>query len=117
MRAIFLILIIAVVALIAAVMSGLVDIDQTRPARAPGVETSDGKIVARPGQSPEFEVRTGTVGVATGNASVAVPRIEIQPGNTRIAVPSVEVRRPGDAPAAPPAAPVPAPAPAGNSAQ
>ena len=113
MRAIFLILIVAVVALIAAVMSGLVDIDQTRPARAPGVETSDGKIVARPGQSPEFEVKTGTIGVATGNASVAVPRVEIQPSNTRIGVPSVEVRRPGDAPTAP----APVPAPAGNNAQ
>jgi hypothetical protein len=114
MRAILLILIIAVVALIAAVLSGLIDIDQTRPARAPGVETSDGKIVARPGQSPEFEVRTGSIGVATGNASVAVPKIEIQPSNTRIGVPSVEVRRPGDAPAAPPAA-APAPPPANRA--
>jgi hypothetical protein len=112
MRAILLILIIAVVALIAAVLSGLIDIDQTRPAMAPGVETSDGKIVARPGQSPEFEVKTGSIGVATGNASVTVPKIEIQPSNTRIGVPTVEVRRPGDAPPA-----APAPAPAANSAQ
>ena len=52
MRAVFLILIVAVVALIAAVMSGLVDISQTRPAVAPGVQASDGKIVTRPGQTP-----------------------------------------------------------------
>lgn len=111
MRAVFLILIVAILALIAAVMSGLIDINQTRPAVAPGVESADGKIVTQTGQTPAFEVKTGTIGVGTGNASVAVPKIEIQPSNTRIGVPTVEVRRPGTAPAAP------APAPQGNSAQ
>ena len=117
MRAIFLILIVAVVALIAAVMSGLIDINQTRPATAPGVEASNGKIVTRAGETPQFEVKTGSIGVGTGKATVAVPKIEIQPSDTRIGVPSVEVRRPGAAtapaqPAPPPAAPAPA-----NSAQ
>lgn len=112
MRAVFLILIVAVVALIAAVSTGLIDINQTRPAVAPGVERADGKLVTRPGQTPAFEVKAGSIGVATGNASVAVPKIEIQPSDTRIAVPSVEVRRPGATPA-----PAPAPVAQGNSAQ
>lgn len=111
MRAVFLILIVAVVALIAAVLTGMVDIRQTQPAVAPGISSADGKIVTRPGQAPAFDVQTGSIGVGTGK-TVAVPKIEIQPSNTRIAVPSVEVRRPGDAPA--PAAPAPA---QGNAAQ
>jgi hypothetical protein len=114
MRAIFLILIVAVVALIAAVASGLIDISQTRPAVAPGVERADGKLVTRPGQTPAFDVKTGSIGVGTGNASVAVPKIEIQPSETRIGVPSVEVRRPGATPAAPATA---APTAPGNAAQ
>jgi hypothetical protein len=61
-------------------------------------------------------VKTGSIGVATGNASVTVPKIEIQPSDTRIGVPSVEVRRPGAAAPAQPAQPQPAPPPA-NSAQ
>ena len=114
MRAVFLILIIAVVALIAAVMSGLVDFRQTRPAVAPGIESADGKLVARPGQAPAFDVEAGSVEVGTGR-TVAVPKVEIQPSDTRIAVPSVEVRRPGAAPAAP--APPAAPPTPGNAVQ
>ncbi len=119
MRAVFLILIVAVAALIAAVLTGMVDIRQTQPAVAPAIGSSDGKIITRPGQVPAFDVETGTIGVGAGNASVAVPKIEIKPSDTRVAVPSVELRRPGAAPAAP-AAPVPAPpAPPtpGNAAQ
>jgi len=113
MRAVFIILIVAVVALIAAVLTGMIDFRQTQPAVAPGITSSDGKIIARPGQAPAFDVQTGSIGVGTGK-TVAVPKVEIQPSDTRIGVPSVELRRPGGAPA-------PAPAPAapvqGNAAQ
>ena len=109
MRAVFLILIVAVVALIAAVMTGMIDFRLAQPAVAPAVESADGKIVARPGQAPAFDVETGSVGVGSGK-TVAVPKVEIQPSNTRVAVPSVEVRRAGEAPA--PAAPA-----QGNAAQ
>ena len=98
MRAIFLILIIAVVALILAVMTGFIDLRQTQPAVAPGIETSNGKIVTRSGQVPAFDVETGSIGVGSGNASVALPKVELQPSGTRVAVPSIEVRRPGEAP-------------------
>jgi hypothetical protein len=113
MRAIFLILIIAVVALILAVMTGMINLRQTEPAVAPGIETSDGKIVTRPGQAPAFDIETGSVGVGSGNASVALPKVEIRPSDTHIAVPSIEVRRPEDKPAAP--APAPAPAAQGKA--
>jgi len=110
MRAVFLILIVAVVALIAAVLTGMIRLPMTQPAVAPGIETVDGKVVVRPGQAPAFDVQTGSIGVGTGK-TVALPKVEIQPSDTRIGVPSIEVRRPGDAPA--PAAPTPQ----GNAAQ
>jgi hypothetical protein len=107
MRAIFLILIVAVLALIAAVLTGMIDIRQTQPAVAPGVESADGKIVARPGQAPAFDVETGSIGVGTSKSGIAVPKVEIQPSETRIGIPAIEVRRPGTV-----QAPAPAPAPA-----
>ena len=111
MRAVFLILIVAVVALIAAVLTGMINLRQTEPAVAPGITASDGKIVTRPGQAPAFDVQTGSIGVGAGK-TVAVPKIEVSPSDTRIAVPTVEVRRPGTAPAPAPAAPA-----QGNAAQ
>ena len=94
MRAILLILIVAVVALIAAIATGLIDVSQTRGARAPQVEASDGRIRTQGGQSPAFEVQTGSVGVGTRDANVAVPKVEVKRGETSVKVPVVEVRRP-----------------------
>lgn len=97
MRAILLVLIIAVVALIAAIQTGLIDVSQTRGARAPHVEASNGAIRARAGQSPAFEVQTGSVEVGTRDANVAVPTVEVKRGQTSVTVPVVEVRRPEEA--------------------
>ena len=93
MRAILLILILGVVALIALFATGLVNVSQTREARAPQVEAVDGSIRAGGGQSPAFEVQTGSVEVGTREANVAVPQIEVKPGRTQVEVPSVEVRQ------------------------
>ena len=92
MRAILLILIVGVVALIALISSGLIDISQTRGARAPQLEAADGAIRAEPGQSPAFEVQTGSVKVGTRDANVAVPKIEVKRDQTQVEVPSVEIR-------------------------
>lgn len=94
MRAVLLILILGVVALIALFASGLVNVSQTREARPPHVESVDGAIRAQGGQSPAFEVQTGSVEVGTREANVAVPKIEVKPGSTQVKVPSVEVRQP-----------------------
>jgi hypothetical protein len=96
MRAILLILILLVIALIAALQTGLIDVSQTRGARAPTIEASDGAIRAQGGQSPAFEVETGSVAVGTREANVAVPEVEVRRGQTEVAVPSVEIRRPAD---------------------
>ena len=104
MRKIILILILAIVALIAAIQTGLLNFKQERPAQVPGVEVTSNGITATGGQAPSFEVETGTVAVGTRNATVAVP------------VPTIEVRNSNNVQAAPvapaaPAAPTP-PAPA-----
>ena len=112
MRAVFIILIVAVLGLIGAVLTGMVKLPLTQPAVAPSIAVEDGKIVTRPGQAPAFDVQTGTVGIGSG-ATVAVPKVEIKPSDMRIGVPTVEVRRPGT----PPVAPAVPPAPQGNAAQ
>ena len=94
MRAIILVLIVGVVALIAAIHFGLVDISQTRPAAAPTVAADGGKITATGGQTPKFEVETGSVGVGRREQNVTVPTVTVD-------VPVVEVRRPADAKPAP----------------
>ena len=92
MRAILLILILVVVALIAAFATGYVDISQTRAARAPSIDAGDGAIRAQGGQSPAFEVQTGSVEVGTSEANVAVPKIEVTRDKAQVEVPSVEIR-------------------------
>ena len=94
MRAILLILILAVVALIAAIATGLIDITQTRGARAPNVAASEGSIRAQGGQTPAFEVQTGSVEVGSREANVAVPKIEVKRDQQGVKVPTVEVRSP-----------------------
>jgi hypothetical protein len=97
MRATLLILIIAVIALIAAISSGYLDISQTREAKAPSIEARDGAIRATGGQSPAFEVQTGSVQVGTREASVAVPKVEVKRNSKSVNVPVVEVRGPQEA--------------------
>ena len=100
MRRIILVLIIAIVALIAAIQMNLLSFKQDRPAAVPGVEITSNGITATGGQTPTFEVETGTVAVGTRNATVAVP------------VPTLEVRGPGDNRVAPATTAPPPPAPA-----
>jgi hypothetical protein len=94
MRAILLILIIAVVVLIAAISTGYIDISQTREARAPSIDASDGTIRTSGGQTPTFDVQTGSVEVGSREANVAVPTMEVKREIKDVKVPVVEVRRP-----------------------
>ena len=102
MRAIFLILIVAVVALIVAIQTGLVNISQTRDARAPTVSANTNGVTTTAGQTPEFDVQTGSVGVGSREANVALPTLKVEPSNRNLNVPVLEVRPPaGNPPAAP----------------
>jgi hypothetical protein len=73
MRAILLILILAVVVLIGAIATGMLDISQTRAVKTPDVDVSRNGITATGGQAPAFDVETGTVSVGTKQTNVVVP--------------------------------------------
>ena len=77
MRAIIMVLIVAIVAIIAAVATGFLDINQIRGARAPEIAATQNGIAATGGQSPAFEVETGSVRVGSQDAKVKVPSLEV----------------------------------------
>ena len=95
MRAVLLILILAVVAVIVAVATGFVDIRQTREAQAPRVTATGSGVQAQGGQAPAFQVETGSVQVGTGSTNVSTPSVKIEPKQSQVAVPKVTVNRPG----------------------
>jgi beta-lactam-binding protein with PASTA domain len=72
MRGLILILILLVVAAIAAVATGFINIDQTRGVEVPAVSVTDNGVVAKGGQAPAFDVDTGKV-------KVVPPQIQVTP--------------------------------------
>jgi hypothetical protein len=79
MRALLLILIVAVLAILVAVWTGFLDIDQIRGAKAPTVSATHNGVVAKGGQAPAFDVETGSVEIGTKNTTVKVPEVRIKP--------------------------------------
>jgi uncharacterized protein involved in outer membrane biogenesis len=87
MRAILLILILAVLAIIIAIATGFLNISQIRGARTPQVSATSNGVVAKGGQTPAFDVETGSVKIGTKDATVKVPSVEVQrPQNQAAAV-------------------------------
>ena len=78
MRALVFILIIIVIAVIAALATGFLDINQIRGARAPQVSATSNGVTARGGQTPAFDVQTGSVKVGSKQATVQVPTVQVQ---------------------------------------
>jgi hypothetical protein len=81
MRAILLILILAVAALLVALATGYLDITQTRSATAPQIAASGNGVKARAGQTPTFDIETGSVSVGTKQKTVPVPTVNVNPPN------------------------------------
>jgi len=79
MRAVLLLLIVIVVVVIAGVASGFIDINQIRGAQVPQVSATHNGVVAKGGQTPAFDVQTGSVEVGSRNATVKVPALEVKP--------------------------------------
>jgi hypothetical protein len=79
MRAILLVLILAVVVIIGAVATGFLNIDQVRGARAPEIDASRNGVTATGGQTPSFDIETGSVGVGTRDAAIKVPEFRVNP--------------------------------------
>ena len=78
MRAVLLVLIVLVVAVIAAIASGWLNIAQNRPARAPQVSATHNGIVTKSGQTPSFDVETGSVKVGSAARTVKVPTLDVE---------------------------------------
>jgi len=87
MRALLVLLAIVILALIAAVATGLIDIDQTRKAQSPRVRVEGGQI-------PTFDVKTPDVSVGSTSSTVTVPDVSIGTKKEEIALPTVSVRKP-----------------------
>ena len=79
MRALLLVLILAVVAVIIAIATGFLDINQIRGAKAPEVSATQNGITAKGGQTPAFDIETGSVKVGAKESTVKVPTLEVQP--------------------------------------
>jgi hypothetical protein len=78
MRTVILILVIIILAVIAAIATGFLDINQIRSAQAPEVSTTHNGIVTKGGQAPAFDVQTGSVTVGAKETTVKVPALEVQ---------------------------------------
>lgn len=79
MRAATFILILAVVMLLIGIGTGFIDINQIRGAQAPEITATHNGVVAKGGQTPAFDVETGSVKVGTKPATVKVPAVEVVP--------------------------------------
>ena len=86
MRAVILVLIIAIVGLVAAIATGFLNINQISGARAPEVTATQNGVTAKGGQPPAFEVQTGSVKVGSKEATVKVPTLEVQKAGQNQAV-------------------------------
>jgi hypothetical protein len=78
-RAVLLIIILAIVAIILAVATGFLNINQIRGAQAPEVGATNNGVTAQGGQAPAFEVETGSIKVGSKDANVKLPTIRVAP--------------------------------------
>ena len=78
MRALLLILIVAVLAILVALWSGFLNIDQIRGAKAPAISATHNGVVAKGGQAPAFDVETGSVEIGTKKTTVQVPSLTVK---------------------------------------
>ena len=79
MRAVLILLILLVLVALAGIMTGFININQIRGAQAPVVSATHNGVVATGGQTPAFDVETGSVEVGTRNATVKMPSLEVKP--------------------------------------
>jgi hypothetical protein len=78
MRKVIFILVLIILAVIAAIATGFLDINQIRGGQAPQVSATHNGIVTKGGQAPAFDVQTGSVTVGTKETTVKVPALEVQ---------------------------------------
>jgi hypothetical protein len=84
-RAVLLIIILAIVAIILAVATGFLNINQIRGGQAPDVGATNNGVTAQGGQAPAFEVETGSIKVGSKDANVKLPTIQVAPAGNEAA--------------------------------
>ena len=77
MRTVIFILILVVLAVIAALATGFLNIDQIRGTKVPQVSATGNGVTAQGGQAPAFDVQTGSVKVGTQEKTVQMPTLEV----------------------------------------
>lgn len=82
MRALIFVVIIAILLIIAALATGFLKISQTRVGKAPEVRASNSGVTAKGGQSPAFDVETGSVRVGAKDTQVKVPTLVVEKPNS-----------------------------------
>jgi hypothetical protein len=78
MRAILFIIIVAVIAVVAAIATGFLNVNQIRGGEPPQVSATRNGVTAKGGQTPAFDVETGSVKVGTKETTVKVPTLVVQ---------------------------------------
>ena len=78
MRAVILVLILAVLVVMAGLATGFLNINQIRGAKAPEIATTGNGVTAKGGQTPAFEVETGSVKVGTQEKTVKMPALVVE---------------------------------------
>jgi len=84
MRIILFILILAVAALLLAVGTGFVRIPMTRSAEPPKVSVNGKGVSVKGGQTPTFDIETGSVAVGTKTSNVSVPMVKVVPPGQQV---------------------------------
>ena len=80
------ILILVVVLILAGIGTGFIDINQIRGAKAPDISATQNGVVAKGGQTPAFDVETGSVTVGTKDTTVKMPEVRVdQPADDQAA--------------------------------
>lgn len=89
MRPLLIIVLVVVLAAIAALAFGLIDIDQTRSGKLPAIAVEGGR-------TPAFDVKTGDVQVGTTTKSVEVPKVDVGTTREEVKLPTVDVKKASD---------------------
>jgi hypothetical protein len=79
MRPVILIIIAAILVLLVGIGTGFIDINQIRGAEAPEITATHNGVVATGGQTPAFDVQTGSVQVGAREETVKVPEVKVVP--------------------------------------
>ena len=84
MRIVLLVLILVVLVLLVGVGTGFLDINQIRSAQAPAVSATHNGIVAKGGQTPAFDVQTGSVEIGSRNVTAKMPEVRVVPPENEV---------------------------------